>query len=118
MCRRLSLPARVRDSMLPSGAPVENAGEPLRVLVAAFGDPGHVFPAISLGRALARRGHEVTVETWGQRRAAVEGAGLDFTAADADPTSPPPNPAPAAGPHAADAARALLPLIERLDPAV
>src|SRR5262249_28436022 len=54
----------------------------LRVLVAAFGDPGHVFPAISLGRALARRGHEVTIETWEERRAAVEGAGLGFAAAE------------------------------------
>jgi MGT family glycosyltransferase len=90
----------------------------LRVLVAAFGDPGHVFPAISLGRALARRGHEVTVETWEERRAAVEGAGLDFTAAEEYRTFPPPEPDSDDGRHAADAARALLPLIERLDPAV
>jgi UDP:flavonoid glycosyltransferase YjiC (YdhE family) len=75
---------------------------PLRVLVAAFGDPGHVFPAIALGRALARRGHEVTVETWEERRAAV----------------PPPEPDTDDGRHAAEAARALLPLMERLDPAV
>jgi MGT family glycosyltransferase len=89
-----------------------------RVLVAAFGDPGHVFPAISLGRALARRGHEVTVETWEERRAAVEGAGLDFAAAEEYRTFPPPEPDSDEGMHAADAARALLPLIERLDPAV
>jgi MGT family glycosyltransferase len=91
---------------------------PLRVLVAAFGDPGHVFPAIALGRALARRGHEVTVETWEERRAAVEGAGLGFTAAEEYRTFPPPEPDTDDGRHAADAARALLPLIERLDPAV
>ena len=91
---------------------------PLRVLVAAFGDPGHVFPAIALGRALARRGHEVTVETWEERRAAVEGAGLSFTAAEEYRTFPPPEPETDDGRHAADAARALLPLIERLDPAV
>ena len=63
----------------------------MRVLVAAFGDPGHVFPAISLGRGLARRGHEVTVETWEERRAAVEGAGLDFAAAEEYRTFPPPD---------------------------
>src|SRR6201991_3644070 len=90
----------------------------MRVLVAAFGDPGHVFPAISLGRALARRGHEVTVETWEERRAAVEGAGLGFTAAEEYRTFPPPEPGTDDGRHAADAARALLPLLERLDPAV
>jgi MGT family glycosyltransferase len=90
----------------------------MRVLIGAFGDAGHVFPAISLGRALARRGHEVTIETWEERRAAVEGAGLDFTAAEEYQTFPPPEPDTDDGRHAADAARALLPLIERLDPAV
>jgi MGT family glycosyltransferase len=90
----------------------------VRALVAAFGDPGHVFPAISLGRALARRGHAVTIETWEERRAAVEGAGLDFAAAEEYRTFPPPEPGTDEGRHAADAARALLPLIERLDPAV
>src|SRR5436190_21465210 len=87
----------------------------LRFLVAAFGDPGHVFPAISLGRALARRGHAVTIETWEERRAAVEGAGLDFAAAEEYRTFPPPEPETVEGQHAADAARALLPLLERLD---
>ncbi len=90
----------------------------MRVLVGAFGDAGHVFPAISLGMGLARRGHEVTIETWEERRAAVEGAGLDFAAAEEYRTFPPPDPDTDDGRHAADAARALLPLIERLDPAV
>ncbi len=90
----------------------------LRVLVAAFGDAGHVFPAIALGRALARRGHAVTIETWEERRAAVEGAGLDFAAAEEYRAFPPPEPDSDDGRNAADAARALLPLIGRLDPAV
>jgi MGT family glycosyltransferase len=90
----------------------------LRILVAAFGDAGHAFPAIALGRGLARRGHEVTVETWEERRAAVEGAGLGFAAAEEYRTFPPPEPGTDDGRHAADAARALLPLIEDLDPAV
>jgi UDP:flavonoid glycosyltransferase YjiC (YdhE family) len=90
----------------------------LRVLVAAFGDPGHVFPAISLGKALAGRGHEVMVETWEERRAAVEGAGLGFTAAEEYRMFPPPDPNSADGDHAAEAARALLPLLEEMRPHV
>ena len=31
----------------------------LRVLLGAFGDPGHAFPIIALGRALHARGHDV-----------------------------------------------------------
>ena len=91
---------------------------PLRVLIAAFGDAGHVFPAISLGRALAGRGHEVVVETWEERRAAVEGAGLGFAAAEEYQMFPPPQPASDDGQHAAEAARALLPLLERFRPHV
>ncbi len=90
----------------------------MRFLVAAFGDPGHVFPAISLGRALRGRGHEVTIETWEERRAAVEGAGLGFAAAEEYRMFPPPDPDSAEGEHAAEAARALLPLIEEMQPHV
>jgi MGT family glycosyltransferase len=97
---------------------VESAGEQLRVLVAAFGDPGHVFPAISLGQALAGRGHEVVVETWEERRGAVEGAGLGFAAAEEYRMFPPPEPDSADGQHAAEAARALLPLLEEMRPHV
>jgi UDP:flavonoid glycosyltransferase YjiC (YdhE family) len=88
----------------------------MRFLVAAFGDPGHVFPAIALGRALAGRGHEVTIETWEERRAAVEGAGLGFAAAEEYRMFPPPDPDSAEGAHAAEAARALLPLLEEMQP--
>jgi UDP:flavonoid glycosyltransferase YjiC (YdhE family) len=90
----------------------------VRFLVAAFGDPGHVFPAIALGRALAERGHGVTVETWEERRAAVEGAGLGFAAAEEYRMFPPPDPDSAEGAHAAEAARALLPLLEEMRPHV
>jgi UDP:flavonoid glycosyltransferase YjiC (YdhE family) len=90
----------------------------MRFLVAAFGDPGHVFPAIALGRALAGRGHEVTIETWEERRAAVEGAGLGFAAAEAYRMFPPPDPDSPQGSHAAEAARALLPLLEEMRPDV
>lgn len=88
----------------------------MRFLVAAFGDPGHVFPAIALGRALRGRGHEVTIETWEERRAAVEGAGLNFAAAEEYQMFPPPDPDSPDGDHAAEAARALLPLLEEMQP--
>ena len=88
----------------------------MRLLVAAFGDPGHVFPAIALGQALVGRGHEVTIETWEERRAAVEGAGLGFAAAEEYRMFPPPDPDSPEGAHAAEAARALLPLLEQMRP--
>lgn len=88
----------------------------MRFLVAAFGDPGHVFPAIALGRALRGRGHEVTIETWEERREAVEGAGLGFAAAEEYRMFPPPDPDSPEGAHAAEAARALMPLLEEMRP--
>jgi UDP:flavonoid glycosyltransferase YjiC (YdhE family) len=91
---------------------------PLRVLVAAFGDPGHAFPAIALARALRERGHEVVVETWEERRAAVEGAGLRFAAAEEYRMFPPPEPDSDDGRHAAEAARALQPLLDDFRPQV
>ncbi len=92
--------------------------ERLRILVAAFGDAGHVFPAIALGKALAARGHEVVIETWEERRQAVEGEGLGFAAAEEYRMFPPPDPDSEAGQHAAEAARALLPLLEDFRPHV
>lgn len=90
----------------------------MRVLVAAFGDAGHVFPAIGLGRELAGRGHEVIVETWEQRRAAVEHAGLGFRAAEAYTVFPPPDPDSGPGRTAVEAARALGPLLDEFRPDV
>jgi UDP:flavonoid glycosyltransferase YjiC (YdhE family) len=97
---------------------VNGEGGQLRVLIGAFGDAGHAFPAIALGKALAARGHEVVVETWEERRAAVEGAGLGFTAAEEYRMFPPPEPDSKDGRHAAEAARALLPLFEGFRPHV
>lgn len=90
----------------------------LRVLIGAFGDAGHVFPAIALGRALAARGHEVVIETWEERRDAVEGEGLGFAAAEEYRMFPPPDPDSEDGQNAAEAARALLPLLEDFRPDV
>jgi UDP:flavonoid glycosyltransferase YjiC (YdhE family) len=86
------------------------------LLVAAFGDAGHAFPAIALGRALAARGGEVTVETWEHWREAVDGVGLGFHAAQEYTVFPPPPPDGSRGPTAAQAARALTPLFEELEP--
>ena len=90
--------------------------ERLRILIGAFGDAGHVFPAIALGKAIAARGHEVTIETWEERRAAVEGEGLGFAAAEEYRMFPPPDPDSAEGLHAAEAARALEPLLDDFRP--
>ena len=90
----------------------------LRVLVAAFGDAGHVFPAIALAKALAARGHGVVIETWEERRAAVEGEGLGFAAAEEYRMFPPPDPDSEEGQHAAEAAKALQPLLEDFRPHV
>jgi UDP:flavonoid glycosyltransferase YjiC (YdhE family) len=58
-----------------------DAGPPRRILLGAFGDPGHAFPMIALGRALAARGHEVTLQTWKRWREHVEAEGLAFAPA-------------------------------------
>ena len=88
----------------------------VRALVAAFGDAGHAFPAIGLAAELDGRGHEVTVETWSRWREAVEGLGLRFQGAEEYVAFPPPAPGAGAGP--AEAARALLPLLDELRPDV
>ncbi|HEV2075156.1 MAG TPA: glycosyltransferase [Thermoleophilaceae bacterium] len=59
------------------------------MLLAAFGDPGHVFPAIALGRELAARGHEVWLETWSRWREDVEREGMRFAAAPEYPVLAP-----------------------------
>jgi UDP:flavonoid glycosyltransferase YjiC (YdhE family) len=57
------------------------AARPLRLLLGAFGDAGHAFPAIALGKELARRGHDVTLETWTRWREHVEREGMRFAPA-------------------------------------
>lgn len=87
----------------------------MRCLVATFGDPGHVFPAISLSRALKARGHGVVLETWPQWEAAVTAAGIDFRSADRYQVFPPPTDG---NPGAGRAALALMPLLEEFRPDV
>jgi len=88
----------------------------LRLVVAAFGDPGHAFPAIALARELRRRGHEVLVETWEHWREAVEAEGLGFTGAQEYSVFPPPGPDTPDGETAAAAARALARLMGEFEP--
>jgi UDP:flavonoid glycosyltransferase YjiC (YdhE family) len=89
---------------------------PLRLLLGAFGDPGHAFPMIALGRALRGRGHGVTVQTWRRWQAHVEAEGLDFAPAPEYTVFP-------SGPEPLDfyeavthATRDTLPLVEALRP--
>jgi MGT family glycosyltransferase len=51
------------------------------VLLGAFGDPGHAFPMIALGQALAARGHHVTLQTWRRWQEHVEAEGINFAPA-------------------------------------
>ena len=91
---------------------------PLRVLLGAFGDPGHAFPMIALGRALAARGHDVTLQTWERWRAPIEAEGLRFAPAPEYTVFP-------SGPEPLDfyeavvhATRDTIPLVRALQPEV
>ena len=53
----------------------------MRVFLGAFGDAGHAFPMLALGRALIARGHEVHFETWSRWRSAAEAEGIRFASA-------------------------------------
>ncbi len=85
-----------------------------RILLAAFGDAGHAFPAIALARALRERGHEVVVETWERWREPIEAEGLRFEPAEQYKVFPPPPPGAEPGPG--EAAVALAPLFEEWRP--
>jgi UDP:flavonoid glycosyltransferase YjiC (YdhE family) len=91
------------------------------MLLGAFGDPGHAFPMIALGRALAARGHHVTVQTWRRWQQHIEAEGLDFAPA------PEYHVFPSGGPGSPDldfyeavvhATRDTLPLVRQLQPDV
>jgi UDP:flavonoid glycosyltransferase YjiC (YdhE family) len=91
---------------------------PRRILLGAFGDPGHAFPMIALGCALAARGHDVTLQTWERWRAPIEAEGLTFAPAPEYHVFP-------SGPEPLDfyeavvhATRDTLPLVAALEPDV
>ena len=75
------MPARQARQRRPPARGTALTAAPRRILLAAFGDPGHAFPAIALGRELAARGHDVTLETWSRWREHVEREGMRFAAA-------------------------------------
>ena len=60
----------------------------MRLLLGAFGDPGHAFPMIALGRALRAGGHDVTLQTAHQWEEVVRGEGLSFAPAPEYPVFP------------------------------
>ena len=60
----------------------------MRLLLGAFGDPGHAFPMIALGRALREGGHDVTLQTAQQWEQVVRGEGLAFAPAPEYPVFP------------------------------
>jgi len=91
------------------------SGRELRVLIAAFGDPGHTFPAIALARSLKARGHRVVFETWNKWREVLDAEGIEFHAAEEYRVFAPHL---GDGPSAGDAAVALAPLLEELRPDV
>src|SRR6195256_588428 len=92
---------------------------PRRILLGAFGDPGHAFPMIALGCALAARGHEVTLQTWERWREHVEAEGLTFAAAPEYTVFPSPGTEPLDFYEAVVyATRDTLPLLESLAPDV
>jgi MGT family glycosyltransferase len=68
--------------------PAPGARRRLRCFLGAFGDAGHAFPMLALGAELARRGHEVTFETWTRWRQPVESSGMRFVAAPEFPVFP------------------------------
>jgi MGT family glycosyltransferase len=58
-----------------------SSASPRTILLGAFGDPGHAFPMIALGRELALRGHAVTLQTWRRWEEDVVREGMAFAAA-------------------------------------
>jgi len=65
---------------------------PARFIVAAFGDPGHALPAITLAKALRSRGDDVLVESWDRWRETVVAEGIEFRSAEEYSVYPPPGP--------------------------
>jgi UDP:flavonoid glycosyltransferase YjiC (YdhE family) len=53
----------------------------MKVLLGAFGDPGHAFPMLALGSALVDAGHQVAIQTWRKWSDAAADAGMTFSAA-------------------------------------
>ena len=97
----------------PEDRPPRGVGR--RILLAASGDPGHAFPAIALGRALALHGHDAWLETDERWHGHAEREGLRVAAAPGLPVLPSAGRRLrpyAATAHAATATRALVREVE------
>lgn len=102
-----------------------SAPAPRRILLGAFGDPGHAFPMIALGRGLLARGHHVTLQTWEKWRSHVEAEGMGFAPAPEYDVFPIPRTDAAGNAQELDfyeaivyATRDTLPLVQELRPQV
>src|SRR4051794_41878303 len=74
-------PDRRTTGSSSSGSSPSLPPERRRLLLGAFGDPGHAFPMLALGEALVARGHEVVLQTWRRWEEAAAEAGMTFAAA-------------------------------------
>jgi UDP:flavonoid glycosyltransferase YjiC (YdhE family) len=90
----------------------------MRIYLAAFGDPGHAFPMLAFGKALAARGHDVAFETWRRWRDDVEAADMTFAAAPEYQVFPTPEKPMKPYAAAVRAAREIQPFVHEFAPDV
>src|SRR5438046_8927832 len=91
---------------------------PLKVLVSAFGVPGHLCPALALAARLRDRGHDVWLESLNRWRDVAERQGLHFIQAPEYVALPRPAPGMPARPTLADRVGTLVPIMREVRPDV
>ena len=89
----------------------------MRVLLGAFGDPGHAFPMLALGSALVERGHEVALQTWRRWEDDAVAAGMTFAPAPEYQVFPTPEKPLKPYAAAVRAAREIQPFVRSFAPA-
>jgi len=89
----------------------------VRILISPGFSEGHALPALALARALIARGHEVTIELSDRWREPVAAVGAAFTPSEEYVPFPDAWPQ-TSEPTVVDRARALLPVLAELEPAV
>jgi UDP:flavonoid glycosyltransferase YjiC (YdhE family) len=65
-----------------AGSRTDVPNDPIKVMLGAIGNTGHISPVLALARELHARGHDVLVESAEGHRETVEGLGLQFAAAE------------------------------------
>jgi len=88
----------------------------MKVFLSAFGDAGHAFPLIALGKELAAAKHSVTIQTWQRWQVDVEREGLNFVAAPEYQVFPTSSGQDSPYLSAIQATRDTLPLLRELNP--